>query len=163
MERWDGKNLMKLIKKHRVPYLGRNSLRHQHMLREPSWKASLQEKPLIPGRHQAEHEPTELCGHAVKAANGILGCIKQSISSRVRRGDGSALLSNHEAAPGVLGSPPHAYWTEFNGGPPRSPRTWRTTPMKTDWECLTWRKESSGRSYSVHEYLKDAKRKDPSW
>ena len=74
---------------------------------EPSWKAGLQEKPLGPSGHQAEYEPTELCSHAAKAANGILGCIRQSISSRVRRGDGSALLSNHEAAPGVLGSPLH--------------------------------------------------------
>lgn len=40
---------------------------------------------------------------ATKKANSVLGCIKQGIASRVRKGDLSPLLSTGESSPGVLG------------------------------------------------------------
>jgi len=48
------------------------------MLTQVSWKVVSRKGPGGPGEHQVEHE-------TAKKANGILGCIRQSIAIRSRR------------------------------------------------------------------------------
>lgn len=50
--------LSSLLKVHE----GRNSPRHQNMLRPLNWKAAQQKKTWGPGAHQVEHEPARCPG-----------------------------------------------------------------------------------------------------
>lgn len=63
-----------------VLHLRRNNTRHQYMLGSTQLESVLAEMDL--GGHQAEHEPAQ--SPSAKKTNYILGCIRQSITSRSR-------------------------------------------------------------------------------
>ncbi|KAK4807114.1 hypothetical protein QYF61_018455 [Mycteria americana] len=78
LEKWANRNLMKFNKgKCQVLHLGRNNPRHQYMLGASQLERIFAEKDL--GLNMSQQ-----CAFVAKAANGILGCIRQSITSRSR-------------------------------------------------------------------------------
>ena len=84
-ESWAERNLMRFNKsKCRVLHLGRNNHMHQYRLGAELLKKELcREKPGCPGGQQFGCEPAG-CSVA-KKTTGILGCIAQSVASRVSR------------------------------------------------------------------------------
>jgi len=67
----------------KVLYLGRNNPRHQYMLGATHLESSFAEEDL--GVQVGTRLNTsQQCALATKAANDILGCMKQSIASRSR-------------------------------------------------------------------------------
>ncbi|GAB0199636.1 mitochondrial enolase superfamily member 1 [Grus japonensis] len=113
-------NLMRFNKETcEVLPLGRNRPWHQHVLGATQLESSLAEKDLgvlVDTRLNMSQQ----CVLAAKAANGVLGCIRQSTASGSRGGDPSG-----EATPGVLcpvlGSPGQ----ERHGRTGESPTTGR--------------------------------------
>lgn len=97
------KNLMKINKKCEVLHLGRSSPRHQYLLGATLLESSSAEKDLVV-LLDTRLNTSQQCALAVKDANGIFSCIRQSIAYcwQVKRGDPSALLSIVEGAPGHL-------------------------------------------------------------
>ncbi|KGL72935.1 hypothetical protein N309_09744, partial [Tinamus guttatus] len=84
LDNWAVKNLMKFNKaKCKVLHLGRNNPRHQYRLGTDLLESSSAEKDL---RVMVDDKLTmrQQCALVAKKANGILGCIKKSISSRSR-------------------------------------------------------------------------------
>ncbi|GAB0208210.1 F-BAR domain only protein 2-like [Grus japonensis] len=84
LEKWADRNLMKFNKgKCEVPHLGRNNPRHQYMLGATQLESSFAEKALGV-LVDTKLNMRQQCALATKKANGILGCIRQSIASRSR-------------------------------------------------------------------------------
>ncbi|KGL80123.1 hypothetical protein N309_00890, partial [Tinamus guttatus] len=84
LDNWAVKNLMKFNKaKCKVLHLGRNNPRHQYRLGTDLLESSSAEKDLgvMVDDKLTMRQP---CALVAKKANGILGCIKKSISSRSR-------------------------------------------------------------------------------
>ncbi|KGL75123.1 hypothetical protein N309_10184, partial [Tinamus guttatus] len=84
LDNWAMKNLMQFNKaKCKVLHLGRNNPRHQYRLGTDLLESSSAEKDL---RVMVDDKLTmrQQCALVAKKANGILGCIKKSISSRSR-------------------------------------------------------------------------------
>ncbi|KGL80454.1 hypothetical protein N309_06295, partial [Tinamus guttatus] len=84
LDNWAVKNLMQFNKaKCKVLHLGRNNPRHQYRLGTDLLESSSAEKDL---RVMVDDKLTmrQQCALVAKKANGILGCIKKSISSRSR-------------------------------------------------------------------------------
>ncbi|GAB0176417.1 mitochondrial enolase superfamily member 1 [Grus japonensis] len=83
LESWAERNLMKFNKdKCRVLHLGRNNPMHQYRLGVDWLGSSSAEKDL--GVLVDKLSMSQQCALMVKAANGILGCIKKSVASRSR-------------------------------------------------------------------------------
>jgi len=84
LESWAERNLMKFNKgKCRVLHLGRNNLMHQYRLGADLLESSSVESNLdvlVEDRLTMSQK----CALVVKKANGILGCIKRSVASRLR-------------------------------------------------------------------------------
>ncbi|KGL73379.1 hypothetical protein N309_03961, partial [Tinamus guttatus] len=86
LDNWAVKNLMKFSKaKCKVLHLGRNNPRHQHRLGTDLLESSSAERDL---GVMVDDKLTmrQQCALVAKKANGILGCMKQSVSSRLREG-----------------------------------------------------------------------------
>ncbi|KFP90454.1 hypothetical protein N311_01475, partial [Apaloderma vittatum] len=91
LESWAKMNLMKFNKyKCRVPHLGRNNTRHQYRLGAILLESSPMEKDLGV-LVDSELSLGQQWALVAKRANGILGCIKKSVSSRSH----SALVRPH--------------------------------------------------------------------
>jgi len=84
LESWAEKNLMRLNKgKCRVLHLGRNNLVHQYRLGVDQLESSSAERDpgvLVDDRLTMSQQ----CALVAKKTNGILGCIKKSVASRLR-------------------------------------------------------------------------------
>ncbi|KGL85516.1 hypothetical protein N309_10283, partial [Tinamus guttatus] len=84
LDNWVVKNLMKFNKaKCKVLHLGRNKRRHQYRLRTDLLERSSTERDLVI-MVDDQLIMRQQCALVAKKANGILGCIKKSISSRSR-------------------------------------------------------------------------------
>ncbi|GAB0209022.1 mitochondrial enolase superfamily member 1 [Grus japonensis] len=84
LEKWADRNLMQFNKgKCQVLHLGRNNPRHQYMLGATQLESSFAEKDLE-FVVETKLNMSQQCALTAKAANGILGCIRQSIASRLR-------------------------------------------------------------------------------
>ena len=81
LEKWADKNFMKF----KVLPLGRHNPRHQYMLGATQLESSLAEKHLGV-LVNTEWNVSQQHPLATTKANGILGCIRQSIASRSREG-----------------------------------------------------------------------------
>ncbi|KGL81229.1 hypothetical protein N309_07923, partial [Tinamus guttatus] len=83
LDNWAVKNLMQFNKANcKVLHLGRNNPRHQNRLGTDLLESSSAEKDL--GVMMDKLTMRQQCALVAKKANGILGCIKKSISSRLR-------------------------------------------------------------------------------
>ncbi|PKU49158.1 rna-directed dna polymerase from mobile element jockey-like [Limosa lapponica baueri] len=84
LESWAERNLMKFNKgKCRVLHLGRNNPKHQYRLGADLLESSSEEKGLgvlVDNRMTMSQQ----CALVAKKANDILGCIKKSVTSRLR-------------------------------------------------------------------------------
>ncbi|PKU39221.1 rna-directed dna polymerase from mobile element jockey-like [Limosa lapponica baueri] len=84
LECWAERNLMKFNKgKCRVLHLGRNNLKNQYKLGADLLESSSEEKDLgvlVDNRMTMSQQ----CALVAKKVNGILGCIKKSVTSRLR-------------------------------------------------------------------------------
>jgi len=84
LESWAERNLMKFNKgKCRALHLGRNNLMHQYRLGADLLESSSVERDLgvlVDDRLTMSQQ----CALAAKKANGILGCMKRSVASRLR-------------------------------------------------------------------------------
>ncbi|PKU47144.1 hypothetical protein llap_2584 [Limosa lapponica baueri] len=84
LESWAERNLMKFNKgKHRVLHLGRKKPLHQYRLGADLLESSSEEKDrgvLVDNRMTMSQQ----CALVAKRANGILGCIGKSVTSRLR-------------------------------------------------------------------------------
>ncbi|KAK4806877.1 hypothetical protein QYF61_012598 [Mycteria americana] len=84
LEKWADRNLMKFSKgKCQVLHLGRNNPRHQYMLGATQLESSLSEKDLGV-LMDTRLNMSQQCARTAKAANSILGCIRKSVTSRLR-------------------------------------------------------------------------------
>ncbi|PKU42592.1 rna-directed dna polymerase from mobile element jockey-like [Limosa lapponica baueri] len=84
LDKWADRSLMKFSKgKCKVLHLGRNNTMHQYMLRATQMESSFAEKDLwvLVNTKLNVIQQYDL---VAKKANGILGCIQQSIASRWR-------------------------------------------------------------------------------
>jgi len=88
----------------KVLHLRRNNPMPQYMLGAARLESSLTEKDLriLVGTRLNR---TQQCALNAKKPNGILGCIRRTVVSRLREGDPSPLFSTVEATSGVLGFP----------------------------------------------------------
>ncbi|KFV86238.1 hypothetical protein N308_16114, partial [Struthio camelus australis] len=83
LESWAERNLMKFSKgKCKVLHLGRNNPMHQYRLGTDLLESSSTKKDL--GVLVDKLNMSQQCGLVAKKANGLLGCIRQSIASRSR-------------------------------------------------------------------------------
>jgi len=78
---------------------------------------------------------------SAKKANGILGCIKESIATRPREvilPIYLALVRPHLSAGSSYGLPSTretwTYWTESSEGPKKQWKNWRISPVRKGWE-----------------------------
>lgn len=78
---WVDNNLMKLIKKCRVLYQGRNNPRHQYMLDADQLESSSAER-YLQDLVETKLNRSQQCVQAAKKASGILSCTRQSTASR---------------------------------------------------------------------------------
>ncbi|GAB0183557.1 hypothetical protein GRJ2_000821000 [Grus japonensis] len=86
LEKWADRKLMKFSKvKCKVLHVGRSSPRHQYMLEADQLESSLAEKDLVV-LLDTRLNMSQQCALAAKAANDILGRVRQSIISRSREG-----------------------------------------------------------------------------
>ncbi|KGL78750.1 hypothetical protein N309_01474, partial [Tinamus guttatus] len=86
LDNWTAKNLMQFNKaKCKVLHLGRNNPRHQYRLGTDLLESSSAERDL---GVMVDDKLTmrQQCALVAKKANGILGCIKKSVSSRSKEG-----------------------------------------------------------------------------
>ena len=77
LDKWADMNLVKFNKKCKVLHLERNNPMHQHLLRAMQLESSLAEKDV-----GVLVESAMMC--LAKEVNGILGCSRQNIASRLR-------------------------------------------------------------------------------
>ena len=84
LEKWAGRNLIKFNKgKCKVLHLGRNNPMQQYMLAAAQLESSLAEKDLgVLG--DTRLNMGQQCAPVAKKVNGILGCMRRSIASRLR-------------------------------------------------------------------------------
>ncbi|GAB0207878.1 mitochondrial enolase superfamily member 1 [Grus japonensis] len=108
LEKRADRNLMWFNKgKCQVLHLGRNKPRHQYMLEATQVESSLAEKDLGV-LVDTKLNMSQRCALAVKKANGILGCIRRNVASRLREVIlplYSALVRPHLESCPSLGSP----------------------------------------------------------
>ncbi|GAB0177316.1 mitochondrial enolase superfamily member 1 [Grus japonensis] len=83
LEKQSGRNLVK--GKCRVLHLGRNSPMHQYMLGAAQLESSFAEKDLGVLMDNTMNV-SQQCALAAKKANGVLGCIRRSVASRLKEG-----------------------------------------------------------------------------
>ncbi|KAK4807067.1 hypothetical protein QYF61_018408 [Mycteria americana] len=83
MEKWADRNLMQFNKKCQVLHLGRNNPRHQYLLGDAQLGSSFSAKNLGV-LVDTKLNMSQQCALVAKKANGILDCIRQSITSRSR-------------------------------------------------------------------------------
>jgi len=83
LEWWADKNLMKVNKYCRVLHLKRNNPSHQDILGATQFEGSSAERYLVVLR-DIKLRMRQQCDLTVRKANGILGCIRQTITSRSR-------------------------------------------------------------------------------
>jgi len=68
-----------------VLHLERNSLRYQYILGATHLEKQFSKKsPGVCDAHKVEHESAKLCATVRRNCNGILGCIRPSVTSRSR-------------------------------------------------------------------------------
>ncbi|KAK4828911.1 hypothetical protein QYF61_001469 [Mycteria americana] len=86
LEKWADRNLMKFNKeKYKVLHLGRKNPVHQYMLEATQVESSFAEKDLGV-LVNTKFNMNQQCALVAKEANGILGCIRESIASRSSEG-----------------------------------------------------------------------------
>ncbi|GAB0175971.1 mitochondrial enolase superfamily member 1 [Grus japonensis] len=84
LEKWANRNLMKFNKeKCKVLHLGRKKPRHVYMLRATKLGSSLAEKELGV-LVDTKFDVNQQCALAANKAIGVVGCIRQSVASRLR-------------------------------------------------------------------------------
>jgi len=83
LEKWADRYLMMFTKKCRVPHLGRNNPMHQYTLGAIQLQSNLAENGAV-FLLDTKLNINQQCALAAKQANGILGSVRQSISSRLR-------------------------------------------------------------------------------
>jgi len=136
LESWAQRNLMKFNRgRCRVLHLGRNNLMHQYRLGVDGLESSCAEIDLG-GLVDDKLTMSQQCALAAKKANGILRCIKKTVSSRSREG----LLPLYSALVRPLLEYCIQFWTlQFKKDEELLERVqWRATRMMRGLENLSY-------------------------